>query len=66
MSSMCYHELRSAHDAERALAGVELLAHAQIGDDDVSAVRQQDVLHLQVAVDDVHGVEMLQGHHNLR
>ena len=32
----------------------------------MSAVGEEDVLHLQVAVDDVDGVEVLQRHHDLR
>lgn len=43
----------------------ELLSEAEVGQADVSFAVQQDVLGLQVAVDDLFGVEVLDGAHDL-
>ena len=46
-------------------AVLEDLAEAEVDEFDVSVLVEHDVLGLEVSVDDVHGVEVLEGAHDL-
>lgn len=61
-----HHVLWSADVARGTLSRLQDTTHSEINEDDVSAVREEDVLHLEVAVDDVLAMEVVERDHDLR